>query len=69
MTPTTFRFRLEVLGLSVRQFANLCGTNYEAASAWGSILPGGQPFPLWVGLLISAWERGGVPKPEIVGRS
>jgi hypothetical protein len=61
LTPTAFRFRLEVLGLTVRRFAGMTGEDYETARAWGSQLPDGgvQDFPPWVELLITAWEHEG----------
>jgi hypothetical protein len=64
MTATTFRFRLEVLGVSVRRFATMTGVDYETAMAWGFQLPGGgaPEFPPWVEAQIAAWERDGVPK-------
>ena len=64
MTPTTFRFRLEVLDVSVRRFATMTGADYETARAWGSQLPAGgvREFPAWVETQIVAWERDGVPK-------
>jgi hypothetical protein len=50
MTLTTFRFRLEALGVSVRRFASMTGVDYETARAWGSQLPDGsvREFPPWV---------------------
>jgi hypothetical protein len=62
MTPTMFRFRLEVLNMSVCRFADTTGVDYATAVAWGSAQPEAQGFPKWVDVLISAWERGGVPK-------
>jgi hypothetical protein len=61
MTPTMFRFRLEILEMSICRFADITGVDYETATAWGSTQPEAQGFPKWVGVMISAWERGGVP--------
>jgi hypothetical protein len=63
MNPTEFRFRLEVLGSSVRQFAILTGADYRTAMAWGLVgLDGVMPFPDWVEVRILDMEREGVPK-------
>jgi hypothetical protein len=62
MTPTMFRFRLEVLEMSIYSFADTTGVDYGTATAWGSMQPEAQGFPKWVDVLISAWEHGGVPK-------
>jgi hypothetical protein len=64
MTPTTFRFRLEVLDVSVRRFAAMSGVSCETAQCWGCVGPDGvvPPFPSWVELVVRDWERKGVPK-------
>jgi hypothetical protein len=62
MTPAMFRFRLGILGMSICRFADITGVDYGTATAWGSTQPEAQGFPKWVGVMISAWEGGGVPK-------
>jgi hypothetical protein len=48
--------------MSVCRFADTTGVDYATAVAWGSAQPEAQGFPKWVDVLISAWERGGVPQ-------
>jgi hypothetical protein len=64
MGPTEFRFRLELLDLSVRRFALLTGADYRTAMAWGLIGPDGAVtvFPDWVEAKIIGLERDRVPK-------
>jgi hypothetical protein len=59
MTPAEFRHRLKALGLTIEVFANLTGVNPVTARGWGfeRHKRGIQPFPLWVGALLTAWER------------
>ena len=61
MTPTMFRFRLEILNISVRQFAAMTGTDYEEARCWGAVRSDARAFPPWVEPTIAAWEHGSVP--------
>ena len=58
MTPTMFRFRLEVPDNSARQFAALTRVDYETATAWGCPCTDGigPVFPAWVEQMIAAWE-------------
>ena len=59
MTADEFRVRLHALGLTLGAFALLTGVNRNTAAYWGRDRPGSgmQPFPLWVPLLLVAWER------------
>lgn len=58
MNAAEFRLRLAVLGLSLREFADLVGVNVSTATYWGRERPGAglQTFPAWVDLLLTAWE-------------
>jgi hypothetical protein len=69
MTPTTFRFRLEALDVSVRQFAKLTGTEYGTVVGWGFASSDGivPAFPSWVETVMKDWERDGVPKGVQIG--
>jgi hypothetical protein len=64
MGPTEFRFRLELLNLTVRRFALLTGADYRIAMVWGSAGPDGAVivFPDWVEAKIIDLERDGVAK-------
>jgi hypothetical protein len=61
MTPTMFRFRLEILDITVRQFAAMTGVDYEEARWWGVFRSDAKAFPRWVEPTIAAWGHGGVP--------
>jgi hypothetical protein len=56
MTRPEFRQRLAALSLSMTAFAKLAGIRVATASEWGRD-NGCPPFPAWVGLLLTAWER------------
>lgn len=62
MNPAAFRHRLRALGLSLGRFADLAGVSPSTVANWGKVRSGRgvQAFPLWVGLLLDAWERAGV---------
>lgn len=64
MTPTAFRSRLAVLGLSLRQFAAATGHDETTCANWGKSRSerAVQSFPAWVGLLLREWEAHGVPE-------
>lgn len=60
MTPPTFRHRLHALGHTLRSFAATVDMNVTTVGYWGMHRPTGggfQPFPAWVDLLLTAWER------------
>jgi hypothetical protein len=58
MSPTDFRTRLHALGHTLRSFAAAVDMNVTTVGYWGQERPGAglQPFPAWVGLLLTAWE-------------
>ena len=62
MNPVAFRHRIRALRLSLGRFADLTGVSPSTAANWGKGRSGRgvQAFPLWVGLLLDAWERAGV---------
>ena len=59
--------RLRALGLTAERFASLTGVHAVTVRGWGKPRSGRcvQPVPLWVWLLIEAWERcpGLIPVP------
>lgn len=64
MTPESFRATLDVLGLTVEDFAALTGQHRTTCQYWGGTRSGRgvQAFPVWVPLLLAAWEISGVPE-------
>lgn len=50
MTRQEFAKRLKALGMKQGQFAEAVGYTADSVYRWGE-------FPLWVDLLLSAWER------------
>ena len=55
--------RLRALGLTPEDFAAMTGRNLSTVYGWGNSRgkQGTAPTPAWVGLLLDAWERAGVP--------
>jgi hypothetical protein len=57
MNSTSFRSRLDALGLSVRSFAAMTGVQYETARHWGRARDGRpQAFPRWVPLILEMMD-------------
>jgi hypothetical protein len=66
MNPAAFHDRLDVLGLSVRQFAAMTGVQYETARHWGRSMRAGRcraDFPRWVPLMLEMMDPMMAQKP------
>jgi hypothetical protein len=67
MNPAAFHDRLDILGLSVRQFAAMTGVQYETARHWGPSMRAGRcraaDFPRWVPLMLEMIDPMMAQKP------